>query len=74
MNTERLIIMANQIGDFFCSHPDAGQAKTDIANHLKRFWALSMRKQIVAHVHEKHGVGLDPIVGDAIKENQSILI
>lgn len=73
MNIEHLVTMANQIGSFFRSYPDLEQAKKDIASHLKRFWEPRMRKQIVAHVTEKQGQGLDPIVDDAIKEHIALL-
>ena len=69
MQIEHLITMANQIGDFFKSFPDQVQAKKDIAKHLNNFWARNMRLQIMAHVEEKNGVGLEDIVRDAIKEN-----
>ncbi len=67
MKIEHLVTMANQIGDFFKSFPDQEQAKQDIAQHLIRFWASSMRDQILAHVIENNGEGLEPIVRDAIK-------
>jgi formate dehydrogenase subunit delta len=73
MNLEHLITMANQIGDFFSSHPDQIQARQDIATHIQRFWAHNMRKQIVRHVAENQGAGLNPIVINAIKEHASLL-
>ena len=71
MKIEHLVTMANQIGDFFKSFPDQAQAKIDIAQHLEHFWASSMRDQILAHVIEQNGAGLEPIVRDAIKEHIS---
>ncbi len=75
MSTERLVTMANQIGDFFQANPDSAEAKKEIAGHLKKFWALSMRKQLVAHIecNQAQGAGLNPIVGEAIKENVTSL-
>ncbi|HYG31803.1 MAG TPA: formate dehydrogenase subunit delta [Methylophilaceae bacterium] len=73
MNVEHLITMANQIGDFFSSYPDKAQAQEDIAHHIQRFWAHSMRQQIVRHVNERQGEGLSPIVAAAIKEHASLL-
>lgn len=67
MQTEHLITMANQIGDFFKAFPDQTQAKKDIAQHLQRFWAKSMRDQIVAYIHHG-GDALLPIVKAAITE------
>jgi formate dehydrogenase subunit delta len=68
MQTEHLITMANQIGDFFKSFPDQTQAKKDIAQHMQRYWAGSMCKQLLIHVHEHHGSGLQPIVCEAVSE------
>ncbi len=73
MSTEHLITMANQIGDFFKSYPDAEQAKKDIVSHIKRFWALRMRQDIVAHVQNHQGEGLTPIVSEAIRQHVALL-
>ena len=69
MHIDHLVTMANQIGDFFKSSPDQEQAKKDIAHHLSRFWAGSMRQQILLHVRDKNGAGLHDIVRDAISEH-----
>lgn len=73
MNIEHLITMANQIGTFFKSYPDAEQAKKDIVMHLKRFWALQMRLQLIEHVQQHQGQGLEPIVKEAINEHTALL-
>jgi formate dehydrogenase subunit delta len=72
MKIEQLIIMANQIGTFFKSTPDSEEAKKDIAMHLKRFWALTMRLQLIEHA-QNEGTGLEPIVKDAILQHQALL-
>jgi formate dehydrogenase subunit delta len=72
MNIEQLITMANQIGTFFKSSPDQELAKKDIVMLLKRFWALSMRLQLIAHV-QQDGKGLEPIVKEAILQHQALL-
>jgi len=72
MKIEQLIIMANQIGTFFKSIPDSEEAKKDIAMHLKRFWALTMRLQLIEHA-QNEGTGLEPIVKDAILQHQALL-
>ena len=69
MQIEHLVTMANQIGDFFKFFPDQEQAKKDIAQHLSRFWAKNMRKQILAHTLDKNGDGLEPIVSEEIKQH-----
>ena len=69
MQIDHLVTMANQIGDFFKSFPDQTQAKKDIAHHLTRFWASSMRQQILLHVQNSNGAGLHDIVLDAINQH-----
>jgi formate dehydrogenase subunit delta len=66
MNIDNLVTMANQIGTFFESYPDREEASTEIANHLKRFWAPRMRGQLFAHIDDADGEGLAPIVLAAI--------
>lgn len=66
MQTETLVKMANQIGDFFESYPDQAQAQLDIAHHLNRFWTKDMRNQIAAHVKQNYGTGLHSKVISAI--------
>jgi formate dehydrogenase subunit delta len=66
MQTETLIKMANQVGDFFEAEPNQAQAQKDIANHLNKFWTKDMRNQIAAHVQAKQGVGLHAQVISAI--------
>jgi formate dehydrogenase subunit delta len=66
MQTETLIKMANQIGDFFEAEPNQAQAQLEIAQHLNRFWTKDMRNQIAAHVKEKQGTGLHSQVVSAI--------
>lgn len=69
MQTETLIKMANQIGDFFESYPDQAQAQKDIAYHLNRFWTKNMRNQIADHVAKKNGEGLHAKVASAIAQH-----
>ncbi len=68
MQIEHLVTMANQIGDFFKSSPDQVQAEKDIAHHLQRYWAGSMRQQLLTHVHQQQGQGLQVIVREAVSE------
>ena len=74
MNTKQLIIMANQIGDFFVAYPDAEQAQRDIAEHLKKFWAKQMRVQLKAHLDQTADSGLHPLVEAAIKNHQQVFV
>lgn len=73
MNIHHLVTMANQIGSFFESFPDQQEAATEIANHLQRFWAPPMRRQLLEHVALHQGEGLHPAVLAAIQANLSRL-
>jgi len=72
MDIQRLITMANQIGDFYESYPNQSHAQKDIAEHLNKFWALSMRKQIAQYVTEQAGVGVHAQVQSAIKTHLKV--
>lgn len=52
MKTERLIKMANDIGDFFNSETDKEIAAEGLKNHLLRSWEPRMRKAIIAYCQE----------------------
>lgn len=69
MEIEKLIKMANQIGDFFEADPDAELAKKGIADHLQKFWNSAMIKPIVVHVKKSRGLGLHPRVIAAIEQH-----
>jgi formate dehydrogenase subunit delta len=69
MEVDKLIKMANQIGDFFEANPDAEDAKLEIAGHLKKFWNSVMIKSLVAHVQQQQGAGLNPKVLAAIQQH-----
>lgn len=46
---ERLIGMANQIGDFFAPYPPARRAE-GIRNHLRTYWDPRMREALLAYI------------------------
>jgi formate dehydrogenase subunit delta len=73
MSIEHLVTMANQVGDFFKAEPDETQAQKDIAMHLKRFWARQMRNELVTHINQTSGEGLQPIVINAIQKDSTFL-
>lgn len=60
MQIERLVQMANDIGNYFASEPDCSVGIEGIALHIERFWEPRMRKQILAHV-DVGGAGLSEI-------------
>ena len=72
MDIGHLVTMANQIGDFFKSYPDTEQAKKDIVMHIKRFWALNMRLQLIEHA-QASSQGLQPLVKEAVLQHHALL-
>ena len=74
MNTQHLIEMANQIGDFFASMPDREQALTDIAEHIRRFWEPRMRRAILASLDDSvASETMSPIVREALTRARDAL-
>ncbi|MFM9836596.1 MAG: formate dehydrogenase subunit delta [Methylophilaceae bacterium] len=68
METEKLIKMANQIGDFYEAFPNETETRKEIAGHLNKFWNSAMRKSIAAHVEDKQGAGLHQRVIEAVQQ------
>jgi len=67
MNNDHLIVMANQIGDFFKSYPDQEYAQKEIATHLRKFWAPNMRN-LIKEMVKKNTPELQDHVAEAIKK------
>jgi formate dehydrogenase subunit delta len=66
MDTQHLVVMANDIAAFFAADPDPAAAADQVANHLKKFWEPRMREAIRRHVSEG-GTGLSSIALQAVK-------
>jgi formate dehydrogenase subunit delta len=64
MSSDKLVMMANQIGKFFTPQREA-DAVAAIADHLQKFWDPRMRATIVAHL-ERGGEGLEEPVRQAV--------
>lgn len=73
MHIERLVDMANRIGDFFVAMPDREEALSDTAQHLRRFWEPRMRRALLAHFDAHGGEGLKPFVLEAVRRNRDML-
>jgi formate dehydrogenase subunit delta len=52
VNVERLVIMANDIGNFFGAEGRPEDRVEGVRNHLSKFWDRRMRRAIVAHARE----------------------
>ncbi len=62
---EKLIRVANQVGDFFAPYGDE-KAVDSIAEHLRSFWTNRMRSELFAYA-VSGGAGLHPVVLKAVK-------
>jgi formate dehydrogenase subunit delta len=65
--------MANQIAQFYHSLPDQAEARLSAATHLRRFWDPRMRRQLLSHVDEDGGVGLDEFALNAVMEHRELI-
>lgn len=73
MDSQQLIRMANQIGQFFESMPNREAAQKDLATHLKRFWDPRMRHTILASIDKEEASSMMPIVREAISTHRQLL-
>src|SRR5215471_15203498 len=46
-DSQHLVHMANDIGNFFRGNPDHDAAVVAISNHIKSFWTPKMRKKLI---------------------------
>jgi len=60
LDLDRLLTMANQIGDFFEPYPPARRAE-GIRNHLRTYWDPRMREGLLEHI-DQGGDGLRDFV------------
>jgi formate dehydrogenase subunit delta len=67
METTRLIKMANDIGAFFEVDKDSAKAAAGVADHIRKFWDPRMRRELLAHLDQRDGEGLKPIVLEALR-------
>ncbi len=66
---DKLVRMANQIGDFYASMPE-NEATLGAANHLKRYWTPKMIREIVVFAENGHA-GLNPTAARAVESLKS---
>jgi formate dehydrogenase subunit delta len=60
LDLDRLLGMANQIGDFFAPYPAARRAE-GIRNHLRTYWDPRMREALLTYI-DNGGAGLQASV------------
>ena len=72
MDINRLVAMANRIGEFFDALPDAEQGMRGVASHIGKNWDPRMRLQLGAYLDVTAQTGLTPFVERALRTNQSL--
>ncbi len=65
-DSQHLVQMANDIGNFFRAQPDREAAIAGIANHIKSFWTRSMREKLAEQVG-RGAAGLDELPREALR-------
>ena len=62
---EKLVRMANQIGDFYAAMPTQ-EAIEGVASHLRRYWTPKMIRELVAFADEGNA-GLNTTAAGAVE-------
>ena len=71
MKIERLIKMANDIGDFFNADSNKEIAIEGIKKHLLRSWDPRMRREIIAYC-QQDGTALSDLVRTAVSRLEQV--
>ena len=69
---DRLVRMANQIGEFYASMPEH-EGTEGVASHLRLYWTPKMIREIIAFADEGHP-GLNAVAAraiDSLKQSES---
>jgi formate dehydrogenase subunit delta len=62
---DRLIVMSNQIADFFSPYPPARRAE-GIRNHLRTYWDPRMRQDLIDYI-SSGGAGVSPYIVEGVR-------
>ena len=71
MKIERLITMANDIGDFFNAESNKEIAVEGIRKHILRSWDPRMRREIIAYC-QQDGTALSDLVRTAVSRLEQV--
>jgi formate dehydrogenase subunit delta len=67
MDINRLVGMANRVGDFFEALPDTQEGMEGVAGHIGSTWEARMRIQLATHLDGTRQTGLTPFVDCALR-------
>lgn len=75
---DHLIRQANRIALFFEAYPDKEQSMANIADHIRKFWAPSLRASMLDFLAShpdgsRNGLTLHSLAGEAIKKHAATL-
>ena len=73
MDADHLVQMANRIATFFDAMPDREDAVEGVAQHIRKFWAPRMRRELLAHLHRQGDAGLHPLLARALHRREAAL-
>ncbi len=74
MDPGKLVDMANRIGAFFAAEPDADAAQHGVAEHVRKFWAPSMRAALLDALDRAGAAdALAPLVRSALLRHREWL-
>lgn len=71
MKIERLIKMANDIGDFFNAESNKEIAAEGVTKHILRSWDPRMRRDIIAY-YQQDGSALSDLVKTAVSRLERV--
>ena len=74
MDTDTLVRMANDIGQFFAAMPEREEALDGVVNHLRRYWAPAMRVALLTRLDAGEAAGLEPLVAQALRTRRALLV
>jgi formate dehydrogenase subunit delta len=71
MKIERLIKMANDIGDFFNAESNKEVAAEGVKKHILRSWDPRMRREIISY-YQQDGAALSDVVRTAVSRLEQV--
>lgn len=74
MDIANLVHMANRIGDFHASFADRQDALEATAEHIHKYWAPRMRRELLSQIDQSGTQTLHPLVREALMQHRQTLM